>query len=129
MKSRIILSFVILIISAISVNGQNNNKKNYPEGTWKFEAPYAPEGYQSGVIVVGKEEKKNTTTMSFTGTDFKIPGERVKNQNDSLLFSVFLEGQDINIYLKLENDTAMSGIAVYSEGEVPLNLTKTVVEE
>jgi len=67
---------------------------------------------------------------SFTGSEFKLPGENVKAVNDSLLFSVYLEGQDIKVMLKIENVTTMTGKAVYSAGEVPLTLTKvTDLEE
>ena len=126
MKNKILVFLVISIITVLTVNGQNNVKKSNPVGTWKFEAPYAPEGYSSGTISVGLEEKKHTTTMSFTGNDYKIPGEKVLVTNDSILFSVYVEGQDIKVFLKIEDETKMSGKAVYSEGEVPLTLTKEV---
>jgi hypothetical protein len=74
--------------------------------------------------VVGFEEQKHTTTMSFNGSDFKLPGENVKAVNDSVLFSVYMQGEDIKVSLKLETATTMSGKAVYSEGEVPLTLTR-----
>jgi hypothetical protein len=118
----ILVLFLIIGISAISA--QNTKTKVDPVGTWKFEAPSAPEGYTSGTIVVGKAEQKSTATMSFTGSDYKLSGEKVMVKNDSLKFSVNLEGQDIKVSLKIENGTKMSGKAVYTEGEVPLTLTK-----
>jgi hypothetical protein len=121
----IILSLFIVSAAAQSVSATKNN----PVGIWKFDAPYAPEGYTTGTIVVGFAEQKFTTTMSFTGTEYKIPGENVKTPGDSVLFSVYLEGQDIKVMLKLESGTKMSGKAVYSEGEVPLTLTKVLAEE
>ncbi|MDO9339072.1 MAG: hypothetical protein Q7T72_00930, partial [Bacteroidales bacterium] len=101
-------------------------KKTNPVGTWKFEAPYAPEGYTSGTIAVGLEEQKYSTTMVFTGSEYKLTGEKVKVANDSVSFSIYLEGQDIKVMLKIENETKMSGKAVYTEGEVPLSLTKNL---
>ena len=108
---------------------QNNQVKNNPVGTWKFAAPYAPEGYTSGTIIVGFAEEKHTATMSFTGNEYKLPGEKVKAVNDSILFSVYLEGQDIKVLLKMVSDTNMTGKAVYSEGEVPLTLTKMLASD
>lgn len=125
MKNRILTLIVISFISAMAVSAQSNGKKN-PLGTWKFAAPYAPEGYSSGTIVVGKAEQKNTATMSFSGSEYKLPGENVKVKNDSVLFTIFLENQDIKVSLKAETDTNMSGKAVYSEGEVPLILSRIV---
>jgi len=67
--------------------------------------------------------------MAFAGSEYKLPGENVKAVNDSILFSIYMEGQDIKVMLKIENETKMSGKAVYSEGEVPLTLTKVVTVE
>lgn len=128
MKNRILTLMVISFLFVIGVNGQNSNKIN-PVGTWKFAAPYAPEGYSSGKIVVGFAEQKHTTTMSFTGNEYKLPGDNVKTVNDSIMFSVFLEGQDIKVMLKMVSDTNMTGKAVYSEGEVPLALSRVLATE
>jgi hypothetical protein len=125
MKTRTFAFLAILLFTVIAVNGQNNTKKNSPVGTWKFDAPYAPEGYTSGIITVGFENQKNTTSMSFEGSDYKIPGENVKSSSDSLIFSVYVENQDVKVLLKIENEAKMSGKAIYSEGEVPLTLTKS----
>ena len=103
MKKGIVL-IMLMVFSLPSLMAQNNQAKNNPVGTWKFAAIYAPEGYTSGTIVVGFAEQKHTATMSFTGSEFKLPGENVKADNDSVLFSVFLEGQDIKVMLKMESD-------------------------
>jgi len=124
-----ILIILSLIFSLPLLMAQNNLVKNNPVGTWKFAAPYAPEGYTSGTIVVGFAEKKHTASMSFTGNEYKLPGEKVTAANDSVLFSVFLEGQDIRVLLKMVSDTNMTGKAVYSEGEVPLTLTKILAPD
>jgi len=128
MKNRIFTLIIISFLSVIGVSGQIA-KKNQSAGTWKFAAPYAPEGYSSGTIVIGYAEKKDTATMSFGSGEYKLPGENVKVVNDSVLFSIFLEGQDIKVMLRVESDTLMSGKAVYSEGEVPLTLNKAAETE
>jgi hypothetical protein len=124
-----ILIILSIIFSLPILMAQNNQVKNNPVGTWKFAAPYAPEGYTSGTIIVGFAEEKHTATMSFTGNEYKLPGEKVKAVNDSILFSVYLEGQDIKVLLKMVSDTNMTGKAVYSEGEVPLTLTKMLASD
>lgn len=125
-----LLAFIIISMFIVTVTAQqSNNMKINPAGTWRFDAPYAPEGYTSGTIVVGIEQQKSTATMSFTGSDNKLSGEKVVTVNDSVLFSIYLEGQDIKIMLKLEDETKMSGKAVYSEGEVPLALNKVLATE
>jgi hypothetical protein len=128
MKNRILFLMLISFLSVLAVSAQNTTKNN-PVGTWKFDAPYAPEGYTTGTIVVGIAEQKTTTTMSFAGSEYKLPGENVKTPADSVLFSIYLEGQDIKVLLKMETETKMTGKAVYSEGEVPLTLSKVLAEE
>lgn len=123
-KSIVAILFIVFSISYLSGQSKIN-----PVGTWKFAAPYAPEGYSSGIITIGSADKKDTATMSFTGNEYKLPGENVKSVNDSVRFSIYLEGQDIKVLLKVENDTSMSGKAVYSEGEVPLTLTRAMESE
>ena len=122
--------FILFIVLSLPVlTAQNNQAKNDPVGTWKFEAPFAPEGYTSGTIAIGLAAPKYSATMIFTGSEYKLVGEKVKAGNDSVSFSIYTEGQDIKVMLKIENITKMSGKAVYSEGEVPLTLTKIVASE
>ena len=126
-KGIVIVMFIVFSLPVLTA--QNNQVKNNPVGTWKFEAPYAPEGYASGTIVVGLTDQKHTVTMLFTGSENKLDGEKVKAVNDSVLFSIYLEAGDVKVMLKIESDTIMSGKAVYSEGEVPLTLTRILASE
>jgi hypothetical protein len=128
MKNRIFTLIIISFLSVIGVSGQIANK-NQSAGTWKFAAPYAPEGYSSGTIVIGSAEKRDTATMSFGTGEYKLSGENVKVVNDSVLFSIFIEGQDVKVMLKVDSDTSMSGKAIYSEGEVPLTLNKVTTTQ
>ena len=129
MKRIIFIFIVIFVYTLTSFAQQSKGQKNNSVGTWKFEAPYAPEGYTSGTIIVGNEEQKPTATMSFTGNEFKIPGENVKVVKDSILFSVYIQGQDVKVMLKMDTEIKMSGKAVYSEGEVPLALNKVLASD
>jgi len=122
MKKATIL--IMFLFAVITVSSGQTVKKIDPVGTWKFDAPYAPEGYTSGTIVIGLAENKHTATMSFAGSEYKFSGENVKVENDTVSFSIFLEGQDIKVSIKGDADAKLVGKAVYSEGEVPLTLTK-----
>jgi len=124
MKSKILTLLVISILSLMSVSGQNTVKKAGPVGSWNFEAPYAPQGYQSGTIAVSLADKKYSASMAFAGNSSPMAAEKVSVVNDSIFFSVYVEGQDVSIKLKLEDAAKMTGKAIYTEGEVPLTLTK-----
>jgi len=121
---KVTLIILYIVLSLPVLIAQKTQEKNSPSGTWKFEAPYAPEGYTAGILVVDITGQMHTTTMSFTGNENKFPGEKVKVLNDSVLFSIYVNGEDVKLMLKIENETKMSGKAVYSEGEVPLTLAK-----
>lgn len=121
-KVILIVLSVILFIPAL--NSQTNQGKKDPMGTWKFEAPYAPEEYNSGTLTIGMAEKLYTATMSFKGSDYKLKGEKVKVEKDTITFIIYLENENINITIQIESDKKMAGKAVYSGGDVPFTLTK-----
>lgn len=122
-----LFSFAMLLIFSISlINAQTTKTKKDPAGDWKFEAPYAPEGYNTGKITVGFAEKKYTAVITMTGSDYKINGENVKFENDSLTFLVYLEGETVSVKMKMEDAVKMTGSATSSEGNIPLTATKQV---
>ncbi len=124
MKNKILAILVITIFSAITLNGQAAPEKLNPVGQWSYAAPYAPEGYQTGTIEIGLTDGKYTASFSVTGSDYKMPAEKVKFENDVVTFLVIIEANQINISLKMESEKKMTGKAVYSDGEIPLTLTK-----
>lgn len=128
MKIRIFSGIMISFLTLVTLNAQTNVRSSSPVGSWKFEAPYAPEGYTSGTIIVAKSGQKYTASMQFTGSDIILPGEKVTVENENLSFSILIQDQDVKIALKVESGSKMSGKAVYSEGEVPLTLTKVTVQ-
>ncbi|MFH0842467.1 MAG: hypothetical protein V1903_07590 [Bacteroidota bacterium] len=120
-----IISISALLIFCISaISAQSANGKNDPAGKWKFDAPYAPEGFTAGTIDVGYADSSYTASMLFTTSGYSFPGEKVIVRNDSLFFNIFVEGTDVSVALKMEDKTKMTGNAVYYEGNVPLTLTK-----
>lgn len=124
MKIKILSIIVLSILSVMTLSAQSNTKKNNPVGTWKFEASTAPEGYTSGITIIALAGQKYSATMSFTGTEYNIPGENVKVEGESLSFTVYVEGQNVNVNLKMENAAKMAGKASYSEGEIPIALAR-----
>ena len=123
---KLIPLFMLLLLSVSVISAQDSQKAKNPVGKWKFEAPYAPEGYTSGTIDIAFAEDKYSTSISFTGSDYKIPGERIKVEKENVTFAVIIEGGEVVISLIAENDNKMTGKAVYSEGEIPLTLTRDI---
>ena len=125
-----LISIIALVTLSFSVlSAQSPNVKKDPVGKWKFEAPYAPEGFTTGTIDVGYADQKYSATMLFTGAGYSYNGEKVAVRNDSLFFMIWVEGTDVNVTLKLEDNTKMTGNAVYYEGNVPLSLTREPMQK
>ncbi len=115
---------MLLVFSISLTNAQTTKTKKDPAGDWKFEAPYAPEGYTTGKITIGLAEKKYTVTISMSGSDYKINGENVKFENDFLTFSVYIEGENVGVKMKMEDAVKMTGAATSSQGEIPVTASK-----
>ena len=117
-----ITSFIlfILLFSLSDAVSQQGNKKVSPEGAWKFEAPYAPEGFNAGIITIGQKEKLYSAVISFSASDYEIQGEKVKFEKGTFQFDVYVEGETVSIILNMPDNTNMTGKALYSAGEIPL---------
>jgi hypothetical protein len=126
MKGKIFMLLAVTLIAVNIVTGQNNSKKTEPVGTWKFEAPAAEGGYNSGNIIIGVERNKHSVVISFTNYASDITAGDVKIADDTLAFDVSLEGEIVTVTLKSEDKNKMTGKAVYSGGIVPLTLTRIV---
>ena len=118
---RFFLAFIIIVAGFTYANAQANNSKFKPEGKWKFEAPSAPEGYTFGTMDVAFMEKKYSVAMGLPGGgDVKLPAEQIQFEKEELTFKVYIQGEEISIYLKPEGIDKMAGKAIYSGGEIPL---------
>lgn len=121
---RFIPVIILMVLCTSVISAQIKNEKKGPVGKWKFDAPYAPDGYTKGTIDIGFADQKYSATVSFTNTGYSLPGEKIMVQNDSLYFMIRVENTDVNVKLKTEDMLKMTGEAVYIEGTIPLTLTK-----
>ena len=108
-----IIPFILLFIFFLTaLSAQSVNGKKDLVGQWKFDAPYAPEGYTSGTVNIGFAEQKHSATMSFSNLDYSFTGEKVRIQNDSLNLLIWVEGTEVTVSLKMEDKATMTGNAV-----------------
>jgi hypothetical protein len=128
MKKTLLISLVLLFFLTVISSAQKNVIKKDPKGKWMFEAPYAPDGFKSGLIVVAYADKKYSATMAFTGNENKYSGDRTRFENDTLRFNIYVENNDVAVTLSFIDETKMTGKAVYTEGEVPLSLIREKME-
>ncbi len=124
MKKGFLSLVMVIALCANSIAQNVSPQKSDPVGKWKFEAATAPEGYTSGTMVFSVAENKYSAGIMFTNFEYKFPGEKIKVEGDSVSFVVSLEGQQIEVTLKMESPAKMTGRAVYPEGTIPLVLTR-----
>lgn len=124
MKKGIFTLFLLAFCTVSTLTAQTASKNQAYTGSWKFEAPYAPEGFTSGTIDVKFANEKFSTSISFPNIGYNLAGEAAKLEKDTLTFKAYVEGQEVVVHLKLDGDKKMTGKAVYFEGEIPITLTK-----
>jgi len=127
---KIIFTFLMFSLFALcGVQAQTGSPVISPVGKWKFEAPAAPEGYNTGNIIISLAESKYSSAVSMTGSDYVIPGDKTKVENGTVSFVLLLDGTEIAINLKTESNTKMTGTALGPDGEIPLTLTKELTQK
>jgi hypothetical protein len=111
-------------------SAQAGKSKKDPVGKWIYEGPTAPEGYTSGKMEFSLTDKKYNAIWTFAGNEEnKYPSENIKFSNDSLIFNVMVDGEDVAVALKIEEKSKMTGKAIYSGGEVQMTLTREAKKE
>ncbi len=94
-------------------------KKSH-QGKWNFEAPTAPEGYNSGVITF----KADSSVMEFSGGYYTYPSSWVKAKGDSITYTTNVDGEIVLFSLKIKDKTNINGDAVWSSGQSEMILKK-----
>lgn len=123
------LFVLVLLFIQFSFSSFSQSRGRDFTGTWNYYAPYAPYGYQNGVIIVGSTGNQSSVSLSFENSDTRISADNVKVSGDSLRFSVNVQGDSVDVLLKLKSDTVMTGKAVSQSGESDLSLKKNLKQQ
>ena len=96
-----------------------------PVGKWKFTAPEAPYGYDRGIIEISRDdEDEYIATLSFEGMSNKYNLEKVKFEEEKLSFGLYLDGEDVFIFMTFTDDDKLSGKAMHSQGEISIQASR-----
>jgi hypothetical protein len=124
MMNKLIPFMLLIVFNLTNLQAQKNQMNKTLVGKWKFETPYVAEGYQKGVIDISSVENNYNVAITFADTLNKIPGYNAKFENEVFDFVVYIEGQGINIFLKLTDAETLIGKAATPDGELPLTLIR-----
>ncbi len=126
MKKLIILTFLLALVTVSFDASAKKVKTKDLVGEWKYEAPSAPYGYDTGILAFSEEDKQLVGSLNFTdGTKVKL--ESVKLEKDVLTFSAYVAGGYVDINLKVEGET-LKGVVNTPEGDMQMTATKTAKE-
>jgi hypothetical protein len=89
-------------------------------GVWNFQCPSAPEGFNSGNIDI----RKDSVFTTFISSTYKFPSLWAKTKNDSLIYNVDINGEEVLYSLKIEKNDTLNGYASTSYGVSSLILTR-----
>ena len=86
-------------------------------GVWEYEAPYAPYGYQNGVIHLTKEKKTLKGTVSIGSYSSNL--EEIGTKKNKLTGKVRVEGESVQLELNFDKNS-FEGMALSSQGSIPM---------
>jgi hypothetical protein len=117
MKKLMILSLaVIALLGSVNVSLASGNKEVI--GSWKYEAPTAPYGYEKGTIVFSEKEGKIVGEVKFAD-GYKIDMKNVSYENNEVKCGLYVDYEQINVNLKIDGKK-MTGVAKTPEGDLKI---------
>jgi hypothetical protein len=117
MKKLMILSLVVMsLLGSVNISLAIGNKDVV--GSWKYEAPTAPYGYEKGTIVFSEKEGKIVGEVKFAD-GYKIDMKNVTYENNELKCGLYIDYEQINVNIKVDGKK-MTGIAKTPEGDLKI---------
>lgn len=121
MKKLMILALVVItFLGSVNISLANGNKDVI--GSWKYEAPTAPYGYEKGTIVFAEKEGEIVGEVKFAD-GYKIDMKNVTYENNEIKCSLYVDYEQINVNIKIENKK-MTGVAKTPDGDLKITGAK-----
>ncbi len=95
-------------------------------GEWKFESPYAPEGYQTGIFFMEEKEGELAGEIRFAD-GYKVKMENMKFADGVLKFTIQVDYNPVDLKATIE-DNVLKGSAATPEGDLPFEAKKVKKE-
>ncbi len=97
MKKNLIALTVLALIFNLTIQAQESVSKY--KGTWEYTCNEAPYGFETGKIVIKKEDGKYTSTTIYNdGSTNKADSVKVKD--GALIIETYVEGNYVKVELK-----------------------------
>jgi len=117
-----ILTFLFVIVIG-SVNVASAQGKKELVGSWKYEVPSAPYGYEKGTLVFAEKEGKLVGEVKFAD-GYKIDMKDVKIEDGGVVkCGLYVDYEYVSVKAKIEG-TKMTGTVNTPEGEMKISAEK-----
>lgn len=122
MKKLMILTFLFAVVLG-SANAAVSKASNDLVGSWKYEVPSAPYGYEKGTLVFSEKDGKLVGEVKFAD-GYKIDMKDVKMEEGGVLkCGLYVDYEYVSVKAKIEG-TKMTGTVNTPEGEMKLTAEK-----
>ncbi len=109
----LMLSFVMFSAFTTDIS---SSKYKHIVGVWEYVSPDAPYGYSEGDIIFTVEAGVLKGVLDIQG--YKMDLEDVKSNKNTVTFSLYVEGEDIEAEMKISGKV-FEGTATFSQGALP----------
>ena len=114
---RLLLLLALTVAVAITFTANAQTKKS-AIGSWKFEVPQAPYGYDKGILLIVQQGDSLAGEINMdSGESFKL--NKISSKKDSIIISTYVQGELVNVNAKIDGDR-MFGQAYWSQGSMDL---------
>lgn len=119
MKRNTISLLLLLVFSLFTVSSVSaETKKKEPLGTWHYNVADAPYGYETGDIVLKKDDGKITGSLVFS-EGYSVSLYDIKVDGKNLSFKAYVEGTEV-AFDGTWSKKKIEGSITYSEGTLTL---------
>jgi hypothetical protein len=117
----IVLNLLFIVTLSLAISWKLDAQINETFiGKWSFESLLAPAGFNEGLI----EIRMDSVFTQYSGRDYRFSSDRVKMENDSLIFRVDIDGEMVLCRLFAVEENKLTGTAVTMEDKSALILTR-----
>ena len=117
---------LVLVFLLASFTGISVPEKFSPVGTWEYNVPGVPEGYDRGIMVISEGEEGLIVSIG-PSQDYLTPTQDVELKKKTLSFKVIVEYEEVVIQGEFENEQ-FSGTVSYVEGAFDMTANRMVEE-
>lgn len=119
MKKHLILLTILALVCTATSEAQSLSKF---KGTWEYTCNEAPEGFQTGKIVIEKKGDRYSSTTIYNDGSRNI-ADSIEVKNGTLIIETYEEGSYIKVEMKMK-ESKLTGYVYTDNGTLSIEAKK-----